>query len=110
MKNPVVKGLVISIAVTAASSILLPVVLRASRPLARAAGKTGLVLYEKGRETAAEIGEVLEDFIAEARAEFSSTTDAIAEGDEAMTDIGEEVTEIADEVRTAASKRTRRAS
>lgn len=110
MKNPVVKGVLISIAVAAASSILVPIVVRASRPLARAAGKTGLVLYEKGRETAAEIGEVIEDFIAETRAELAAPTEIIGEAEEATTDTGEEITDIANEVRAAAKKKTRRVS
>ncbi len=109
MKNPVVKGILVSVAIAAASSILIPIVIRASRPLARAGVKSGLVLYQKGRETAAEIGEVVEDFIAETRAEFTGTTEIIGEADEAISDIGEEISEVADEVRAAAEKRTHRA-
>jgi hypothetical protein len=38
----------------------------------KAAIKGGIVLYEKGRETVAEVGEVLEDIVAEAKAEVAA--------------------------------------
>jgi hypothetical protein len=41
-----------------------------SRPIAKSAIKTGVILFDKGREAAAEMGEVFEDLIAEARAEL----------------------------------------
>ena len=53
------------------------------RPLARAVIKSGIILYEKGRETAAEFGEVMEDLVAEARAEIqqAQTTAATTTGE-----------------------------
>ena len=69
------KGVAISLAVTVVTPIVAPIIIRASGPLLRAAGKAGVALYEKGRETAAEMGEVLDDLIAETKAEFA-TSDA----------------------------------
>ncbi|HYZ84189.1 MAG TPA: DUF5132 domain-containing protein [Bryobacteraceae bacterium] len=40
------------------------------RPLAKATIKGGLLVYQKGRLMAAEMGEVVEDLFAEARAEL----------------------------------------
>jgi hypothetical protein len=55
-----------------ASAVLpaLPALVRAARPTARAAVKSGLLLAEKGREFLSEAGEELEDILAEARAEL----------------------------------------
>jgi capsid protein len=48
------------------------------KPAAKAAIKGGLVLYEKGKETFAEVGEVVEDIVAEAKAELDEETAAAA--------------------------------
>jgi Protein of unknown function (DUF5132) len=40
--------------------------------------KSGILLYEKGRETVAEFGEVVEDLVAEARAEIQEAHAASA--------------------------------
>lgn len=50
--------------------IVLPVVVRAARPLAKAVIKSGLIVFEKGRESFAEMGEVVEDMVAEAKSEI----------------------------------------
>jgi hypothetical protein len=65
-------GKIIAVGVAAAvlAPLALPVVARSARPLARAAVKTGIVVYEKGRETLAEAGETFDDLVAEARAEL----------------------------------------
>lgn len=48
----------------------LPAIVRASRPTARAAIKSGMVLLERGREVMAEASEELEDILAEVKAEL----------------------------------------
>lgn len=66
-------GIAIGIGATVlASAVLpaLPALIRAARPTARAAIKSGLLLAEKGREVMAEAGEELEDILAEAKAEL----------------------------------------
>jgi len=70
MSNPQVKnlaiGLGVSIVVPMAINLLVPVI----RPLARSTLKAGILAYEKGRETVAEIGEVVDDLVAEVHEEL----------------------------------------
>lgn len=49
--------------------ILAPTVFALLKPVAKAAIKTGVVLYTKGRETLAETSEQVADLVAEAKAE-----------------------------------------
>jgi hypothetical protein len=58
------------IGVAVLAPVLLPILAGAGRPLARAAIKTGIIMFEKGREAVAEVGEVFDDLVAEARAEI----------------------------------------
>jgi Protein of unknown function (DUF5132) len=60
---------------------LLPAVLRASKPVVKAAIKGGLLVYAKGREAFAEAGEVAEDIYAEARSELESGQQPKQEGE-----------------------------
>jgi Protein of unknown function (DUF5132) len=59
-----------------AGGLLAPLVLpgleRNLRPATKRAFKTGIALYERGRERAAEIGEMAGDLMAEARAEYDA--------------------------------------
>lgn len=64
------KGLAIGIGAAVLVPVILPAVAALARPIARAAIKTGIIVYEKGREAVAEMGEVVEDLIAEARADL----------------------------------------
>lgn len=74
-KSGVGKGFAIGIGVALLAPVVLPVLAKAGRPLARAAIKSGMLLYEKGRETVAEMGEVVEDLVAEAQAEIEEETE-----------------------------------
>ena len=67
------RGIAIGIGLAILAPLVLPTAARAARPLARAAIKTGLLLLEKGRETAAELGEVMEDLVAEAHADIQDS-------------------------------------
>lgn len=52
--------------------VLVPVVAgKVGKPLAKATIKGGIVLYEKGKGVIAEVGENIEDIIAEAKAEIA---------------------------------------
>ena len=52
--------------------VLVPVVAgKVGKPLAKATIKGGIVLYEKGKGVIAEVGESIEDIIAEAKAELA---------------------------------------
>ena len=55
---------------TILAAALVPGVARSSKPAARAALKSGLVLFERGREMMAEAHEELEDMLAEVRSEL----------------------------------------
>jgi hypothetical protein len=52
--------------------VVIPVIAGAAKPLTKAAIKTGLILYKKGRETMAETLESMEDIVAEAKAEIAT--------------------------------------
>ena len=61
-----------------AAIVLLPVLVpvaagKLGKPLAKATIKGGIVLYEKGKGVVAEVGETLEDIVAEAKAELAET-------------------------------------
>jgi hypothetical protein len=66
-----------------AAIILLPVLVPAAgkvvKPIAKAAIKGGIVLYEKGKGVVAEVGETLEDIIAEAKAELAESEEQLLE-------------------------------
>lgn len=51
---------------------ILPRLERNIRPAAKSMFKTGIALYERGRERAAELGEMAGDVLAEARAEYEA--------------------------------------
>lgn len=79
LKNNIVVGLGIAIAATALAPLLLPALGGAGRPLAKSLVKSGLALYDKGRETLALAGESLEDLMAEIRADDAAQADAAQE-------------------------------
>lgn len=70
LKNDAGKGLAIGIGVAILAPVVVPVIATISRPVARAAIKNGIVLYESGREKFAELGEFVDDMVAEAKAEL----------------------------------------
>ena len=84
------KGLAIGIGAAILVPVAFAVLSGAARPVARAAVKSGILLYEKGREKAAEFGEVMDDLAAEARAEIEQShaanvaASAVYEGEEAV--------------------------
>ena len=56
--------------------LILPRLERNLRPATKSLFKTGIALYESGRERAAEMGEFASDMMAEARAEYDAERDA----------------------------------
>lgn len=62
-------GVGVALLVPVALIALAPVV----KPLARSALKTGLLAYEKGRETLEELGETFEDVMAEVEEELTES-------------------------------------
>jgi len=71
LKGNVVTGLAIGIGAAVVAPLVIPVVASVAKPVVKAAIKGGLILYERGKETFAELSEVVEDLAAEAKAEMS---------------------------------------
>lgn len=78
LKGDAGKGLAIGLGAALLAPVALAAMAGIARPLARAAIKSGIIVYEKGRETLAEFGEVMEDLAAEARAELEQSHGAAA--------------------------------
>lgn len=72
-KGNVVAGFAVGIGVAVLAPLLAPVLASVGRPLAKSAIKAGIIVYQKGLETAAELGEVLEDLVAESKAELAAS-------------------------------------
>lgn len=70
LKGNILGGLAIGIGVAIVGPVVLPVLAGIAKPLAKGAIKSGLLLFEKGKETVAEMSEVFEDIVAEAKAEI----------------------------------------
>ncbi len=77
-KGNAVTGIAVGIGVAILAPVIVPVVAAIAKPLAKSAIKAGMVFYEKGRETVAELGEVFEDLVAEAKAEMEAGATAAA--------------------------------
>jgi hypothetical protein len=71
IRSETLKGLAIGLGIAVAAPVVIVSLFGASRPLARAAIKSGIILFEKGREVATEFAEVVEDLVAEAKAEMA---------------------------------------
>ncbi len=80
LKGNVVGGLLIGIGAAILAPVVLPILASIAKPVAKAAVKGGIMLYEKGKETVAEAGEMLEDIVAEAKAELAEEQVAAAGG------------------------------
>jgi hypothetical protein len=65
-------ALVAGIAGGLLAPLIRPSLERNLRPAAKSLCKTGIALYERGRERAAEMGEFASDIMAEARAEYET--------------------------------------
>ncbi len=73
VKNGTPLGIAIGLGAAALATAIvpaIPAIVRAGRPTARAAIKSGLVLLEKGREIMAEASEEFDDMLAEVKAEL----------------------------------------
>ncbi|MBV2089444.1 MAG: DUF5132 domain-containing protein [Candidatus Thiodiazotropha sp. (ex Ctena orbiculata)] len=73
LSSEITKGFALGVGVVLLTPLVLAALSGVARPASRAALKTGILLYEKGRETAAEIGEVVDDLVAEARYELETS-------------------------------------
>jgi uncharacterized membrane protein YgcG len=69
LKNNFVVGLTAALAATVIAPVLVPALRRGSRPAAKGVIRGGMLLYRKGRQAVAATGEMMEDVMAEIRAE-----------------------------------------
>ena len=70
LKGNIVTGLAIGVGSSILAPVVIPILASVVKPMAKAAIKGGFLLYQKGREVAAEAQEVVEDLVAETRAEL----------------------------------------
>jgi hypothetical protein len=82
LKGNIITGLAIGVGTAILAPVVIPMVASIAKPLAKAAIKGGIMLYEKNREFIAEATEVVEDLVAEAKAELSTAVAATTESDE----------------------------
>ena len=75
-KNDVVRGTALGVSAALVAFAAIPLIITATRPLARVALKSGLLALEKGREAISEAGEHLEDLVAEVKAEMVADREA----------------------------------
>jgi hypothetical protein len=71
LKGNILTGLAVGIGATVVAPVVIPILSGLVKPIAKAVIKGGFVLFEKGKETVAEAGEMLEDIVAEAKAEMA---------------------------------------
>ena len=76
MKGNIVTGLAIGIGSAIIAPLVVPALSKAAKPLAKAAVKGGLVLFETSKEKLAEAHELVDDLLAEARAELAAEGEA----------------------------------
>ena len=75
LKGNILSGLAIGIGAAVLAPTILPILVGAAKPLLKAAIKGGIVLYDRGKESFAEVGEVVEDLVAEVKAELAEAAD-----------------------------------
>jgi hypothetical protein len=71
IKSNMATGIAVGLGVMVLAPVLLPALARIVKPVAKAMIKSGFIFYEKTRETFAELGEMAEDLVAEARSELA---------------------------------------
>jgi hypothetical protein len=70
--NGLATGLLVGLGAAVLVPVLFPAVATVAKPLVKGAIKVGVTLYEKGNEAIAEVSEVFEDLVAEAKSEMTS--------------------------------------
>jgi hypothetical protein len=93
LKSDLTKGIAIGIGAAVVAPMAYSLLAGSGRPLARAAVKAGILLFEKAHETVAELGEVFDDLVAEAEAELREQRQAAHATAEAATAAGEAAAE-----------------
>ncbi|MBS3908501.1 MAG: DUF5132 domain-containing protein [Actinobacteria bacterium] len=86
LKGNTATGIAIGLGAAILVSAAAPIVAGVVKPVAKAAIKSGIILYGRSKEAYAEAREVTEDLVAEARSEL----EAVAEGPAEQAEIKEE--------------------
>lgn len=73
LKGNVLTGLAIGIGAAIFAPQVIPALAGVVKPIAKAAIKGSLILFEKSKETVAEVGEMMEDIVAEVKAEMAES-------------------------------------
>jgi len=73
LKGNILTGLAIGIGAAIFSPQVIPAIAGVVKPFAKAAIKGSLIVYEKGKEAFAEVGEMMEDIVAEVKAEMAES-------------------------------------
>jgi hypothetical protein len=68
--DDLLKGVAIGLGVALAAPVVIAALAPVVKPIARSALKVGIMAYEKGRETLEEIGEAVDDVVAEVEEEL----------------------------------------
>jgi hypothetical protein len=71
-KSNIITGLAAGVGATLLAPVLLPVLANIAKPLTKAAIKGSILLYEKGRESFAELSETVDDLVAEVKSEMET--------------------------------------
>ena len=66
-----IRGIAAGVGAFVLAPVVIPAVAKASKPLAKALIKGGIIAYKKSRIAIAETGDVLEDLVAEVNAELA---------------------------------------
>ncbi len=66
-------GVLVGAAVVLLAPMIIPIIGGILKPVAKAAIKSGILMYEKGKVVTAEAQEAIEDLAAEAKAELSQS-------------------------------------
>ena len=77
-KGNILTGLAIGVGSAILAPVVIPALSGLAKPLAKAAIKGGLVLYDRSKETIAEVYEMVDDLVAEAKAEAEAEVAAAA--------------------------------
>ena len=86
LKGNILTGLAIGVGAAVLAPAVVPALANVAKPLIKAAIKTGIIMLEKGKETAAELSEVFEDIVAEAKSEMTEAHSDAAPATEGKTD------------------------
>jgi hypothetical protein len=80
-KGNVISGLAIGVGTALLAPIIIPVLASIAKPLAKAAIKGGIAVYDKNKEIIAEAREVIEDLVAESKAELEAQPNVMPGGE-----------------------------